>query len=89
MKKSLVQQEKELHEKRQAFETEKDTWEEQQKQFDVDPTRSVLLHASSTHLQHSDVQLIRFNKVFPLRLLSSSIPKALVQQVKECYKHET
>lgn len=46
MKKSMEQQEKEVREKRQAFETERDTWEEQQKQFEVDPTRSVMLHAS-------------------------------------------
>lgn len=41
MKKSLVQQERELHEKRQVFESEKDTWEEQQKQFEVDPSSTL------------------------------------------------
>jgi len=39
MKKSLEQQEKEIQERRTAFEAEKQTWEDQQKMFEVDPSR--------------------------------------------------
>ena len=39
MKKNLEQQEKELQERRVAFELEKQTWEDQQKMFEVDPSK--------------------------------------------------